>query len=79
MRPNRVDADQGHAAIARSANLMAIFYRKYIPGYEDSYLALTAQSGACATAVASVLRTRSPGEDVWQDVTSRTQSAPTAA
>jgi len=23
---------------------MAIFYRKYIPGYENSYLALTAQS-----------------------------------
>jgi hypothetical protein len=41
---DRVELTKATLAMRDIANRMAIFYRKYIPGYENSYLALTAQS-----------------------------------
>lgn len=41
---DRIELSQATLAMRDLANRMAIFYRKYIPGYEDSYLAYTAQS-----------------------------------
>jgi FAD dependent oxidoreductase len=41
---DRVQLTKATLAMRDLANRMAIFYRKYIPGYEDAYLALTAQS-----------------------------------
>lgn len=41
---DRVELTKATLAMRDLANRMAIFYRKYIPGYENSYLALTAQS-----------------------------------
>ena len=41
---DRIEMTKATLAMRDLANRMAIFYRKYIPGYENSYLALTAQS-----------------------------------
>jgi hypothetical protein len=41
---NREELTQATLAMRNLANKMAIFYRKYVPGYEDSYLSYTAQS-----------------------------------
>ena len=41
---DRVQLTKATLAMRDLANRMVIFYRKYIPGYENSYLALTAQS-----------------------------------
>jgi hypothetical protein len=41
---NREELTQATLAMRDLANKMAIFYRKYVPGYEDSYLSYTAQS-----------------------------------
>jgi FAD dependent oxidoreductase len=41
---DRIELTKATLAMRDLANRMAIFYRKYIPGYENSYLALTAQS-----------------------------------
>jgi hypothetical protein len=41
---DRIQLTNATLAMRDQANRMAIFYRKYIPGYENSYLALTAQS-----------------------------------
>ncbi|HZZ14277.1 MAG TPA: FAD-dependent oxidoreductase [Paraburkholderia sp.] len=41
---NRIELSDATLAMRDLANRMAIFYRKYVPGYEDSYLSYTAQS-----------------------------------
>jgi ribulose 1,5-bisphosphate synthetase/thiazole synthase len=41
---DRIELSKATLAMRDLANRMAIFYQKYIPGYEDSYLAYTAQS-----------------------------------
>jgi hypothetical protein len=41
---NRIELSKATLGMRDLANRMAIFYQKYIPGYEDSYLAYTAQS-----------------------------------
>lgn len=41
---DRVAVTKATLSMRDLANRMAIFYRKYIPGYEDSYLSHTAQS-----------------------------------
>jgi hypothetical protein len=41
---DRVALSKATLAMRDLANRMAIFYRNYVPGYEDSYLAYTAQS-----------------------------------
>jgi ribulose 1,5-bisphosphate synthetase/thiazole synthase len=41
---DRVEMSKATLAMRELANKMAIFYRNYVPGYEDSYLAYTAQS-----------------------------------
>lgn len=41
---DRVELSKATLAMRELANKMAIFYRNYVPGYEDSYLAYTAQS-----------------------------------
>jgi hypothetical protein len=41
---DRIQLTKATLAMRDLANRMAIFYRKYIPGYENSYLAITAQS-----------------------------------
>lgn len=41
---DRVELTKATLAMRDLANKMAKFYRKYVPGYEDSYLSYTAQS-----------------------------------
>jgi ribulose 1,5-bisphosphate synthetase/thiazole synthase len=41
---NRIELTKATLAMRDLANRMAVFYRKYIPGYENSYLSHTAQS-----------------------------------
>lgn len=41
---DRVELSKATLAMRDLTNRMAIFYQKYMPGYEDSYLAYTAQS-----------------------------------
>jgi hypothetical protein len=41
---DRIELTQATLAMRDEANRMAMFYRKYVPGYEDSYLAYTANS-----------------------------------
>jgi ribulose 1,5-bisphosphate synthetase/thiazole synthase len=41
---DRIELSKATLAMRDLANKMAIFYRKYVPGYEDCYLAYTAQS-----------------------------------
>lgn len=41
---DRIELSNATLAMRDLANRMAIFYQKYVPGYEDSYLAYTAQS-----------------------------------
>ena len=41
---DRIEVTKATIAMRDLANRMAVFYRKYIPGYEDCYLAYTAQS-----------------------------------
>jgi hypothetical protein len=41
---DRIELSKATLAMRDLANKMALFYQKYIPGYEDSYLAYTAQS-----------------------------------
>ncbi|QJP16110.1 FAD-dependent oxidoreductase [Starkeya sp. ORNL1] len=41
---DRIALSKATLAMRELANKMAIFYRKYVPGYEDSYMAYTAQS-----------------------------------